>query len=248
MRGFEESTLWRVSAYERARQESGTSGFARLQGASVLPTTLVSELQHLQREAASNDVLEVVGACLRQQEAALMCLRYGDLVWPITLFPAQMLYHSPRNFSEAGLDELASLKVLAVEPPGVRPPGHAMSERVGAEEHYHALAPLLWAVALHGPRKHLLGEIAGRAAYRYAPSRSLDDSLVAPGALGAALQRLKRESASLRDIALWPGLSVERASRLLNALYLTSGLMVTRTHPAAREEPGRLRRLLGGWR
>ena len=51
MRDFEDSTLWRVSAFERARQESGSSGFARLQGdASVLPTTLVSDLDHLARD------------------------------------------------------------------------------------------------------------------------------------------------------------------------------------------------------
>jgi hypothetical protein len=32
-------------------------------------------------------------------------------------------------------------------------------------------------------------------------------------------------------------MSVERGARLLNALYLTANLMVTRSHPAARAEP-----------
>jgi hypothetical protein len=36
-------------------------------------------------------------------------------------------------------------------------------------------------------------------------------------------------------------MSVERASRLLNALYLTGCLLVSRTHPAARDEPPRPR-------
>jgi hypothetical protein len=44
-------------------------------------------------------------------------------------------------------------------------------------------------------------------------------------------------------VAGWPGMTVERASRLLNALYLTGGLMITRSHPAARDEPGLLRGL-----
>ena len=56
-----------------------------------------------------------------------------------------------------------------------------------------------------------------------------------------AMHRLQRESVSLRDLAGWPGMSLERASRLLNALYLTGGLMLTRSHPAARDEPGLLR-------
>ena len=45
-------------------------------------------------------------------------------------------------------------------------------------------------------------------------------------------------------MAHWPGLSVERASRLLNALYLTGALMVTRSHLMARGEPLHWRGLL----
>jgi hypothetical protein len=41
----------------------------------------------------------------------------------------------------------------------------------------------------------------------------------------------------LREIATWPGMSVERAARLVNALYLARSLMVMRSHPAARAEP-----------
>ena len=244
MRDFEDSTLWRVSAFERARQDSGTSGFARLEGdARVLPTTLISDLDHLARDAQDNDVLEVMAACLRHQEAALLCLQYGDLVWPVTVFPAQRLYHSPRDMALATEDGLATLSVLSTEPPGVRPPGHRMHERIAHPEHYHELAPLLWSIALHGPRRQILDEIGGRAAYRYAHTRSIDDRLSVPGALGGAMHRLQRESVSLRDLAGWPGMSLERASRLLNALYMTGGLMVTRSHPAARDEPGLLRGL-----
>ena len=51
------------------------------------------------------------------------------------------------------------------------------------------------------------------------------------------MANLRREPAALRKIALWPGMSVERGSRLLNALYLTSNLMVTRSYPSAQPEP-----------
>jgi len=61
------------------------------------------------------------------------------------------------------------------------------------------------------------------------------------GAINSTILRLERQSASLGEIARWPGMSVERASRVLNALYLCGALMVTRSHPAARHAPG-------GWR
>ncbi|HMR72095.1 MAG TPA: hypothetical protein PKA84_17900, partial [Rubrivivax sp.] len=49
------------------------------------------------------------------------------------------------------------------------------------------------------------------------------------GAPGPAMDRLRAGGASLRDMSGWPGMGVERASRLLNALYLTGSLMVLRT-------------------
>jgi len=244
MRDFEDSTLWRISAFERVRLATGDSGFARLGTATVLPTTLLADLNQLENSFAAGDTLEIIAACMRHREAALLYLQHEDLVWPVTLFPADMLYHSPRDMLQASKQALADLKVIAVEPPGVRPPGHWMHERVGQARHYMPLAPLLWQVALKGPRSSLLAEIGGTAAYR-ATRRPADSGLVAPGALAPAVERLHRESVSLRDMAGWPGLSVERASRLLNALYLTSALIVTRTHPAARTEPGTIRGFFG---
>ena len=69
----------------------------------------------------------------------------------------------------------------------------------------------------------------------------LDEGLVVGGALRSAAQRLRLETVSLRTISEWPGMSVERASRLLNGLYLNGALLATRAHPAARE------RKAGGW-
>lgn len=245
MRDFEDSTLWRVSAFERMRLETGTSGYARLDGPTMLSSTLMTDLQRLEFDLNDSDVLEVLAACQRHREAALLYLQHDGLVWPVTVFPSQMLYHSPRDFVQAGGTDLKDLALLNVEPPGVRPPGHWMHERIGQGEHYRPLEPLLWAAALHGPRATLLNEIGGTAAYRALRQPQLE-GLTAPGALGGALERLRRESVPLRAIAGWPGMSVERASRLVNALYLVSCLLVTRTHPAARSEPGgQVRRWLG---
>lgn len=243
MRDFEDSALWRISAYERLRLERGSSAFAQLGENTVLPTTMLSDLRHLEYRHEDADVLEVLATCLRHRQGALLCLGYDDLVWPITVFPAEMVYHSPRDMALAAADALASLKVLSCDAPGVRPPGHWMHERVGRIEHYHSLKPLLWSLALSGPRHALLAEIGGHAAYRATLAK--DSRPFAPGALGPAAERLRNESASLRDMAAWPGMSTERACRLLNALYLAGGLMVMRTHPAARDESGLVGRLFG---
>jgi hypothetical protein len=242
MRDFEDSTLWRISAFDRIRHETGASGFTRLSGPTLLSSTLTSDLNRLDRTPDGGDLLETMAACLRHREAALLYVQHEALVWPLTLFPAQMLYHAPRDFTQASTRGLAVASLLGIEPPGVRPPGHWMYERVAQAEHYRPLMPLLWNMALHGPRNSLLREIGGIAAYR---ALRVPHGLPAPGALGPATERLREQPASLRTMARWPGMNVERASRLLNALYLASCLMVTRTHPAARAEPGVVRRLLG---
>jgi hypothetical protein len=243
MAGFDDSTLWRISAYERLRA-AGAAGLDA--GATtLLPTTLQAELGRLQGGASAGDVLEVVAACLRHREPALLNLALGECVWPLTLFPGQQLYHSPRDAAALlALSGLQTLRLIEAERPGVRPPGHVMHERIAGADKYHPLAPLLWTLALHGPRPALLAEISGRAAYRLASGHS-EDCALAPGALAPAVTLLRRRAVSLREIARWPGLSVERASRLLNALYLTDALMVTRSHPSARKAPLDWRALLG---
>jgi hypothetical protein len=236
LRDFEDSTLWRISAFERMRQQTGTSGFARLDGPTVLPTTLLADLQNLHSDTFIGDVLQVMAACLRHREAALLCLQHEQLVWPITLFPAQMLYHSPRDMAQASMNGMATLSVLTVEPPGVKPPGHWMHERVAHADQYRPLAPLMWAMALYGPRSSLLDEIGGKSTYRVVngPDGELPN---VTGAMGSAVQRMRRESSSQRDIAGWPGMSAERANRLLNAMYLSGNLMTIRTQATAPSRP-----------
>ena len=241
MKDFEDSTLWRISAFERARAAGESAGIG-LDRPTLLPTTLLADLRRLEADPAANDVVEVIAACLRHRESALLYLAHGPYVWPVTLFPAQHLFHSPRDVTDIAAETaLSRLKLISAEPPGVLPPGHSKHERVAAADKYRPLTGLLWAVALHGPRDTLLAEIGGRAAYRLAAGR-VDELPASLGALLPAARRLKAESASLRDMAGWPGMSTQRACRLLNALYLTGALMITRSHPSARDESA------AGWR
>lgn len=238
MRDFSGSTLWRVSEFER--QKPALEAELADSSPTLLPTTLLIELRQIEKDPLLNDVLEVAAACLRHREAVLLIVACGALAWPLTLFPHEGLVHSPRDFVErADAASLAGLRLIDLRRPLVRPPGHLYHERVAAPAQYRPLSPLLWALALHGPRAMLLQQIAGRAAYRLAAGPS--PASPPPGALAPAVQRLRLEAAALRDIARWPGMSIERACRMLNALYLTESLIVTRSHPAARDEPH-------GWR
>jgi hypothetical protein len=234
---FEDSNLWRISAFNRMQLRTGSSGFGSLENrATVLPTTLLADISRMESDPKNADALEAMAACMRHREAALCVLQVDELVWPVTLFPVQMLYHSPRDLTTAAPAALANAKLLSIEPPGVKPPGHWMHERVAVAERYRPLVSMLWHFALHGPRRTLLTEISGTAAYR-ALSGPAEIPLNAPGAMGSAAERLRAESVAVREVASWPGMSLERASRLLNALYLSSRLLVSRAHPAARAQP-----------
>jgi hypothetical protein len=247
MRSLDDSTLWRISAFEREQAREGESGFMSLTRQTTLPTTLHADLTRIDRAGHSGDAVEVVAACMRQRENALVLLRLQGLVWPLTLFPRHDLHHLPRPLTDVLAEGARDLAVLQVDPPGLRPPGDYAHERVGNLAHYRPLAPLLWALALQGPRVHLLSGIAGRAAYRLAPGFA-STAVKLPGALGPALTRLQTEIAPLATIARWPGMDTERAVRLLNGSYLQGSLMVLRNHSSARDDATGLQALGRWWR
>ncbi len=230
---FESSSLWRISGFDALRKTIASAAHPGLQRQTLISSTLQAELRLMDRRHDGADALEALAACVRLRESALIYLQYEDRVWPVTLFPGDMLYHSPRSLLLGDERGLRGVKLIDIEPATVRPPGHWMHERVAHAQSYHALAPALWKLALHGPRSHLLAEIGGTAAYRALRSLA-GENLVIPGALGPAAERLRRETAPLRRVAQWPGMSVERASRMLNGLYLSSNLIVSRTHHTAR--------------
>jgi hypothetical protein len=159
-------------------------------------------------------------------------LECGDRVVPLTLFPQERLVHCPMDMRELLERHLPRLRVMHVEPAVLRPPGDPVQALVGPAREHHSLDLLLWELAMRGPRRELLPEIAGTAAYRVAPSLDVA-ALPARGALRTAVERLRRRSANLRQIASWPALDRDRAARLLNGLYLQAGLIVSRSTPGA---------------
>ncbi len=231
---FGEPELMRVSDFQRYLHEPGgprarvvADGAHGLQG---LSPSLLADLMRFEYAGQASEALEVLAACVRHAQHVVVHLQMGESVVPLTVFAVDRLVHCPVPVDSLLLKRPTELRVLHVEPAILRPPGDPESSLVGESHHYHPLRPLLWELALRGARGTLLPEIAGQVAYRVAPGVDLSGLRVA-GALPAAILKLQGDRYTLRELADWPGFDTDRASRLLNALYLQSGLIVSRTRP-----------------
>ncbi|HET7793111.1 MAG TPA: hypothetical protein VFL64_06975, partial [Rhizobacter sp.] len=227
--------LMRVSAFERYLHEPGGPR-ARVvtehgnAGQPGLSQSLLADLMRFEQAGQASEALEVLAACVRHAQHVVVHLQMGESVVPLTVFAVDRLVHCPVSIDALLLQRPTELRVLHVEPAVLRAPGDAEASLVGEGHHYHPLRPLLWELALRGARNTLLPEIAGQVAYRVAPGIDLS-GLRVTGALPAAIQKLQGDRYTLREMTDWPGFDAERAARLLNALYLQSGLIVSRTRP-----------------
>jgi hypothetical protein len=234
---FDAPDLMRASAFQRYLQElqrAGDTDGGRSRLASLSPSLMqdLQRFEHSRRPGEGLEVLEVLAACVRHGRGLLVHLQDDNRVLPLTVFPTERLVHCPMRMDQLLDTRLTELRVMHVEPAVLKAPGHHDTALVADPALYAPLGPLLWELALRGAREDLLPEISGMAAYRIAPGVDLR-GMHLNGTMAAAVLRLKRATTNLREIAEWPGFDRARATRLLNALYLQSGLMVSRTHPAA---------------
>lgn len=203
---------------------------------SLSPSLMQDLLRFDALGGPQRELLEVLAACVRHtQPLAITLGAPGRALLVVSVFPLDRQVHCPVPLADLLAGNLATLRVIEVQPARWRAPGSTDAQRIDRPECYTPLGPLLWAVALRGARDSLLPELAGQAAYRVSPGISLS-GLEVPGVLASAITRLRRHTSNLREIASWPGIGPDRALRLLNALYLQSGLIVSRTHPAATNE------------
>lgn len=203
---------------------------------SLSPSLLQDLMRFEKRDGDRRELLEVLAACVRHTQPLAIRLESPGQELTLSVFPADGMVHCQQPVAEFLAGDLARVQVLNVQPALSRPPRDAaLLARMGESLGYAPLGPLLWAVALTGARAALLPELAGQAAYRVAPGVNLG-GLSMPAVLAGCVARLRRQTHNLREIADWPGLSREGAMRLLNALYLQSALIVSRSHPAATNE------------
>ena len=236
---FGEPELMRASAFQRYLDESVRSGEADSMASrlSTLSPSLMLDLMRFEQDGQQSGVVEVLAACVRHARKLLIHLqvrRPGGAADGVPGGAPGALPDADDAVpgAAAGRPERAACRAGAAAP-ARRPRAGAWS---ASPQHYSALGPLLWELALRGSR----ARAAARDRRPGGLPRRAGPEPARPGA-----QRLdgrgggrdcKRDTTNLREMAQWPGFDRERAMRLLNGLYLQGGLMVSRTHPAATNE------------
>lgn len=202
---------------------------------STLSPSLRADLSRFEDSDKGVDLLGVLAACLRHSKRVTIHLQCGRHALPLSVFPQEQMIHCSMNMVELMAKHLADLRVLHVEAAWIAPPGTTEMMLIGKNPQLHPLGPFSWELAMRGARRELLPEIGGAAAYRVAPGTDLA-RLPVRGPLLASLTRLRHQAANLRELSDWPGLDSGRAKRVLNALYLQAGLIVSRAHPEANSD------------
>ena len=202
---------------------------------SSLSPSLLQDLQRFNPSSPQRELLEVLAACLRHTQALALDLDGPRGQLTLSLFPLDSMMHCALSIDELMGSDLSQWRVLGVRPASLQAPAHALHKRLDGQHGYAPLRPLLWVTALYGARDNLLPELAGQAAYRVAPSLNLA-GLDVPGPMSRCIEQLRRQTCNLGEIARWQDIGTGRATRLLNALYLQAGLIVSRSHPAATNE------------
>lgn len=222
-----------VSSFQRYLDDLERQGMKpALTRLSQLNPSLMQDLMRFEQDGRQTELLEVVAACVRHARSLVIYLQHGEHVLPLTLFPLERLAHCPMPMVDFLAGNLAHLVVMRVEPSLLSAPGDPDGGMVAPRHFYHPLGPVTWDLAMRGSRELLLPEIGGVAAYRIAAGSQLRDVPMS-GTVRAAVHRMQRRSANLRDIAHWAGFNRGSAMRLLNALYLQGSLIVSRTAPSA---------------
>jgi hypothetical protein len=230
MDGADDTVPWPLQ--ERHADSGWSDSLMDAHAASVLSPDMLDALRRLATDGGS-ELLEVVALCLRLKEPMLLTIAVGGWAWPITLYPEHGLYRAPIDWTRAPPQDLARARLLDCEPALLAPPRLAGRQR-GTPPNHYPLAGLTWTLALLGPRTTPLRMLARTERFRTtmrttppaATHEAAEPGWRLPGALGSAVARLAGSSASLGEVARWPGLDRARASRLLNGLFLDERLIL----------------------
>ena len=196
---------------------------------TTLSASLLSDLQRFADERVGTQLLIVVAACLRHARPLSVHLQHGHSVVALSLFPREHLYHSSVDFASLTPLELSQLQMLRVQPQVSLDSAGSQRQPI-AESELRPLRPMLWRLAMYGATSDLLPEISGRARFRVTPG-AIPAELLVDERVQALLERMRGRPASLDELAATTTLERAQLRRLINALYLQSGLMITRSFP-----------------
>lgn len=193
---------------------------------STLSPSLRADLLRFVDDDAEIELLPALAASVRHAKSVLLGLDLQGLRINASIHPRQQVFRAPLDLVALSPGECRALKLVQVEPQA----GAAADERA-RDASAGPLRPLLWRLAMHGPRADLLPEVQGAVRYRLAFGAALKGLDIAPE-FGPVLARLKTVPLGLDELVAGSGLAREALQRLLNALYLQSGLMVVRAFGA----------------
>lgn len=196
---------------------------------STLGSSLLSDLKRFVDDPDGAELLAVVAAGVRHARALRLQLELHRLRIHLSLLPRDQVHRCSVDLCTLPSHDLGCLRLVHVEP-------DALPGRDAGALHGRPLGPLLWALAMHGPRDELLPEIAGRVKYRLAPGTDVQQLDVGDD-VQALLHRLWCESSSLEELTDATAVAPARVRRLLNALYLQSGLMISRAFSSRSRAP-----------
>jgi hypothetical protein len=187
---------------------------------STFNGSLLADLRRFEEAAASTEVLAVIAAGIRHATPLILHLQQGRRILALSVFPREQFFRCARDICALAPEELAQLKLVHVEL-GQAPPILMRTSR------FEPLGRLLWLLAMHGGTSDLLAEIAGPARYRVSPSLLLDDAPI-DDTMKALLAKMRDRPVALEQLVNMGTLDRTRVCRMLNAVYLQSGLMITR--------------------
>jgi hypothetical protein len=196
---------------------------------STLSPSVLSDLKRFSGSTEASDLLPALAASLRHTQDLVLHLQHdlGNLL--LCVFPRAQRFGCALNLLEQRDDEIARLQLSRVEPwDDFWHGGAAAMADTGAQAVFRPLRPLLWRLALHGARDELLPEIAGAVRYRLAPGVSLRHAPLDEH-LRPILRGLRHVALSFDEFSDWSGVAPPTLRRLLNALYLQSGLILSRS-------------------
>jgi hypothetical protein len=193
---------------------------------TAFTTSMRADLRKLADAPQHCNALAVVAASVRHSHPMAMKLQVRDRVTTLAVFPRLRQFRCEVDLCTLAPAQMAQLRLVQVEQVPPLEPSLGPAGRLGLGP----LSPMLWHLAKYGPTEALLPEIAGPAVYRVSPSLQLA-SLPPDPEVMAVLKQMRRRPLLLEDLAQSPGFSRARACRLLNAVYLQAGLIVSRSLP-----------------
>jgi hypothetical protein len=193
---------------------------------SSLSPSLLQDLLRFSMQEGEIELLYAVAASVRHGKPLSLSLQMGGAPLVASINPRLQIYRAPWNLCALQPSDLVDLRLIRVEPESA-----SVSPAANLRVHVGPLRPLLWRLALFGPRQELLPEIAGSVRYRIAFGLSLAGLPVEPAWM-PMLQRLRAMPSSLEELTAGRAPKCAAACRLLNAVYLQSGLMISRAFGA----------------